>query len=99
MKLSRDFENGLEAAINHVNRLRTSPHSRKLGYVVGRKYVKLVDLDENGKPASVYGFVDINGNIYKAAGWAAPAKHIRGNIYRPAEFPNVLGQYSVAYLR
>lgn len=31
---------------------------------------------------SVYCFVDkLTGDIYKAASWAAPAKHIRGSIF------------------
>ena len=31
---------------------------------------------------SVYCFVDkLTGDIYKAANWAAPAKHIRGSIF------------------
>lgn len=42
----------------------------------GKKYHKIVQ-DER----SVYGFVDNQGNIYKAASWARPAKHARGNIF------------------
>lgn len=30
--------------------------------------------------SSVYCFVDMNGNIYKAATWNSPAKHIRGHV-------------------
>lgn len=29
---------------------------------------------------SAYCFIDMEGNIYKAAGWGTPAKGIRGNI-------------------
>ena len=52
----------------------------------GRKYTKIL------QGSSVWGFV-ANGNgvlkgipfeqgdVFKAAGWAAPAKHVRGNIF------------------
>jgi hypothetical protein len=42
----------------------------------GNKYHKIVQDD-----SSVYAFVDMDGNIYKPAGWAKPAKHVRGNIF------------------
>ena len=43
----------------------------------GRKYAKL--LSNNG--GSVWAFVDmITGDLLKAASWATPAKHARGNI-------------------
>jgi hypothetical protein len=44
-----------------------------------RKYIRIVT--DHGSQRSVWGFVDAaNGDIYKAAGWKAPAKHKRGNI-------------------
>ncbi len=42
----------------------------------GRKFHKVV-LDDQ----SVYCFVAMNGDILKAASWAVPAKHVRGNIF------------------
>jgi hypothetical protein len=42
----------------------------------GRKYDKIVQT-YNGKSDSVHAFVDAEGNVYKPAGWAAPAKGIR----------------------
>ena len=42
----------------------------------GKKYARIVKDGE-----SVWGFVEIaTGDIFKAAGWKAPAKHARGNI-------------------
>lgn len=42
----------------------------------GRKYIRIVD-----NKGSAWGFVEAaTGNIFKAAGWKAPAKHARGNI-------------------
>ena len=41
----------------------------------GRKYAKLL------AGSSVFAFVDLtNGDVLKPAGWAAPAKHARGNV-------------------
>jgi hypothetical protein len=46
----------------------------------GRKYHKIVMECENGSK-SVHAFVEKKfGNVYKAASWKAPAKHIRFNL-------------------
>lgn len=46
----------------------------------GRKYAKIVKIDAGGY-RSVHSFVDrTNGDILKAATWAAPAKHARGSV-------------------
>lgn len=50
-----------------------------LSVQTGKKYHKIVQ-DSNGQ-LSVYAFVDGYGNVFKPAGWKAPAKHIRGNIF------------------
>ncbi len=51
------------------------PNMRPVTVEAGRKYARLV---RNG---SVWCFVEIaTGDIYKAAGWKGPAKHVRGNI-------------------
>lgn len=52
---------------------------------IGRKYARIVKRERNrdGVPSggSVYCFIDLsNGDILKAAGWAAPAKGARGSI-------------------
>ena len=46
---------------------------------VGRKYFKIVT--DNGTQRSVHCFVDARGNVYKAAGWTAPAKGVRYNLF------------------
>jgi hypothetical protein len=43
----------------------------------GRKFDKIVATTKPGGQARVYAFVDVDGNVYKAAGWAAPAKGVR----------------------
>lgn len=49
----------------------------------GRRYVKVITTNNGGEgQRSVWAFIDkTNGDVLKPAGWAAPAKHARGNIY------------------
>lgn len=64
----------------------------------GRKYIKLVVV--SGGQTSVYCFLDMEGNIYKAASWKAPAKYIRGSVFNPSySWGKALGMYGAAYLR
>lgn len=55
--------------------------------VKGRKYHRIVTdtrIKATGKmfeQPSCGGFIDGEGNIYKSAGWKAPAKNCRGNIF------------------
>jgi len=54
------------------------PESRgEVTFSTGRKYFKIISY------GSVWGFVDFDGNVLKAAGWRGPAKGIRGNITDP----------------
>ena len=48
----------------------------------GKKFIKVIDM-MNGKYASVWCFIDYEGNLYKANSWNAPAKDIRGHIDNP----------------
>lgn len=71
-----------------------------LTYTKGKKWAKIV------RGGSVWGFVSMwtgvykgspvrEGDLLKAAGWAAPAKHSRGNVFDgTAKF----SQYGPAYL-
>ena len=46
----------------------------------GRKYHKLI-METGGNSRSVHAFVDKKtGEVYKAASWKAPAKHVRFNL-------------------
>jgi hypothetical protein len=38
------------------------------------------------------------GDIHKAAGWKAPAKHARGNVFT-TDFSKCLTQYGIVYLK
>jgi len=44
----------------------------------GPKFTRVVVTDHGQQ--SVYCFVDHEGNVYKSAGWKAPAKGIRANL-------------------
>lgn len=49
---------------------------------------------------SVHCFVDMaTGDVLKAAGYKAPAKHARGNIYDEKNGLGSMGPYGPAYLR
>lgn len=66
--------------------------------VPGRKFTKIAR-ERTGIPVSAYGFIDNKtGDLFKAAGWAAPAKHARGNILDVSGI-KACGQYTVAYLK
>lgn len=44
----------------------------------GRKYAKVVSSNKGGNHNSVFCFIDRKtGDVYKAATWKAPAKHVR----------------------
>ena len=71
---------------------RTGGHrTLDLNLMVGRKFIKVVKGSSPGQ-RSVWGFVAkvdgvhkgvpmLKGDILKAAGWRAPAKHSRGSIF------------------
>lgn len=67
--------------------------------IKGRKYAKICRSFDEINPSSAYAFVDIKtGDIYKAASWAQPAKHIRGNINDETGH-NACYDHSVVYLK
>lgn len=70
----------------------------------GIKFVRIVRYDYpqqvGFQGSSVHCFIDkTNGDVLKAAGWKAPAKHARGNIYAEDQGLQNMGPYGPAYLR
>ena len=66
-------------------------------YTIGRRYIKVIAVSNQ---ESVHSFVDMtNGNVLKPAGWSAPAKHARGNIYDDQNGLGMMGEYGPKYLR
>lgn len=91
----------LQEFINALNaKFPKEKHVMKEGYMLvpGRKYTKVV-AERDGHPTSVYAFIDnTTGDLFKPAGWGAPAKHARGNINNESGL-KACGPYGVAYLR
>jgi hypothetical protein len=70
----------------------------KFSFDRGTRYIRIVRVDSCSR--SVHSFVDrLNGDVLKAAGWKAPAKHARGNIFDEANGLGAMGAYGPAYLR
>ena len=93
------FENALRIFVENGQRIIDAQNyvcPRKLIIKNNKKYVKIIA--EDGQ-RSVWAFVDkTNGNILKPAGWNAPAKHARGNIFND-NYLKTLTCYGPAYLR
>lgn len=65
---AQEFIDGLNAKLSDYGNFEVRP---------GRKYDKIIVTPNNTTQTRVYAFVDTDGNVYKANGWAAPAKGIR----------------------
>lgn len=65
-----------------------------ISYTVGAKYIRVIETTRGTSNPSVFCFVDMDGNILKAAGWKVPAKGIRGHISNGA---NDVSEYGAAY--
>lgn len=63
----------------------------------GRRYFRIEQVDSQ---RSVFAFIDrTNGDVLKAAGWKAPAKHARGNIFDDFGGLKTVTAYGPAYLK
>lgn len=70
----------------------------KFTAMVGKKYVRIVEAYNESR--SVYCFLDLDGNILKAASWKAPAKGKRGSVFDSNySYGKGLGAYGAAYFR
>lgn len=82
-----EIESGTRKYIDFLEKMATEKYRRDLpnlevpeyGYSKGKRFFKIFRVDSASK--SVVAFVDrVSGDIYKPAGWKAPAKHARGNV-------------------
>ncbi len=72
----------------------------EISFTVGKRYIRVVRKRVDGTQGSVHCFVDTtNGDVLKAAGWSAPAKHARGNIFDEHDGLKNMNEYGPAYLR
>lgn len=108
--MTKTFEEIQAAAQTLFDKLSAEAEARFPGSVTrdvyeltkGRKYHRMVRRDQwkddgNITGGSAAGFIDNEGNVYKAASWAAPAKHVRGNIF--SDNLGTDGRGFIAYLR
>lgn len=72
-----------------------------MGIMIGARYIRIVRRNSaDEKSGSAYGFIErTTGNILKPAGWKAPAKHARGNIFQDDLGLHCCTMYSIEYLR
>ena len=91
-----DFDSALDRLVENIHRnyagwsnnVKYSSESERVNITIktGRKFIKVI------RDNSVWGFVAKTdgthkgvpmkmGDVLKAAGWASPAKHTRGNIF------------------
>jgi len=79
-----EFVDALQNMINEHYKEKLSTLEPKIVTVEnGIKNVRIVTAYPDNGNRSVHCFINkANGDILKAAGWKAPAKHARGNIYK-----------------
>ena len=68
---------------------------------IGRRYARVVKVDQLNGSRSVHTFVDLdNGNILKSGGWSAPQKNgVRGNIFDADLGESVVNEHGANYLK
>lgn len=106
--MSTDFDTALASFVAGCQRIVTENDRKydnpdlfktKIEVEPGRRYVRIVRSDK-GLSRSAHCFVDTkNGDVLKAAGWKAPAKHARGNIFNADNGLDCMGPYGAAYIR
>ena len=60
------------------NARQVTPNRVHFSVMQGPKFARIVQ--DGGGQRSSYAFVDAEGNIYKCAGWKAPAKGVRATV-------------------
>lgn len=102
-----NIQERIEEILPEINKLKQSSYSEnfpenckeEIVAEVGKKYARLVAFNPATKGRSAFGFVDLtSGDILKAAGWSAPAKDARGNVF-DSDFLNAFTPYGVVYKR
>jgi hypothetical protein len=81
MSKAQEFVDYLNARIARTgyNERQVGPNRVHFSLMQGKKYARIV-VSSGGQNSSAYAFVDTEGNIYKSAGWDAPAKGVRATV-------------------
>lgn len=83
----------------HYAQEYTNLTAPKFYFTKGSRYWKVVRHDTMNDGKAVHLFIDTtNGDVLKAAGWKAPAKHARGNIFEPDFGMGGVTVYGAKYL-
>lgn len=96
-ELIKDLAAALEAATETLN-ATAGPHGKAiLTADMGKVWVRIVRTDVNtdgtlSERRSCWGFMDQNGNLWKGAGWKAPAKNkargVLADLHNPKKVEN-----------
>ena len=86
MGSSMEIRDKLDDFVNHLNNSMEKPDGYSYEYTTScSKFFKIIMISHGSR--SVYCFVDKrNGDIFKSAGWRAPAKGVRGSIINPDSY-------------
>lgn len=91
-----DIITNFERKCNEADNSSLPPAYFSIEY--GQKFARIVRHSYGGN-RSAHCFVHIlSGDIYKSASWAAPAKHVRGNINDDMSGLNAMSRYGARYL-
>jgi len=106
--LTSEFESAFERFYEKCRHLIETENAKyaveecrcSLDYDMGKRYIKVIRVDNGGTAKSSYCFVDkASGDILKAASWAAPAKGARGNIFSADFGASAVTPYGAVYLK
>lgn len=83
VEASDDFETEFESFVEKCRKIvKAAQASYDIRVDSGKRYRRLVRIDNRSEFGSVFCFVDTtNGNVLKADSFKAPAKGARGNIF------------------
>jgi hypothetical protein len=89
---------GVQEIINRNYTTSPTP-APKMIFMDGKRYIRIVEV-MSGNQRMAFAFIDkTNGDVLKTAGWNAPARHARGNLFDQWLGLKYVGPYGMAYLR
>jgi hypothetical protein len=98
METKTDYAGQFAALLNEKFKGESEFSLKVFSVTRGRKFDRVVQESPTGNGRSVHAFVDVcTGQVFKAAGWKAPAKGARyATIEDAAEAADVYGGYLYA---